>query len=343
MGQRAIPDSVVMNHLTNDQRPWISPLDIGAVMGSKRAAAILDAGPAIYNPQNWGEYVHQRNTETAVWASEPDSFWHQNLYNGTLEVLREVVAPIPAAAPAFMHSSAWADRCLSTALGGWAELRHDTILYGEQTVAEQGDGDEPQPVTKSYVEPNVAVYKSLTELVKQTATALTKFGYMDTSSVGGETNPERFQKFENLIAFFQSVSERELKGVSLKAAEHVRLRKIEGDLADLWMTIQLAGANYKVLNQDDQDMAIVADVHTAGDQALEVAVGHADDIIAIIPIEGKRYLARGRALSFYEFRVPISQRMTDHDWKAYLESGKDKPRPTWTSSFFVNKPSSKAG
>ncbi len=53
MGQRAIPDSVVMNHLTNDDRPWISPLDVGAVLGSKRAVAILDASPAEYNPKGW--------------------------------------------------------------------------------------------------------------------------------------------------------------------------------------------------------------------------------------------------------------------------------------------------
>jgi hypothetical protein len=118
----------------------------------------------------------------------------------------------------------------------------------------------------------------------------------------------------------------------------MRLRKIEADLDDLWVTIQLAGTNYQILNQDDNDMAIIADVHTAGDEALEVGVGHADDLIAIVPIEGKRYLARGSSLSFYEFRVPISQRVTDHDWKAFLESGTDKPRPPWTSSFFVNKP-----
>src|ERR1019366_140750 len=37
MGQRSIPDSVVFSNLTNEARPWPSPLDIGAVMGSTRA------------------------------------------------------------------------------------------------------------------------------------------------------------------------------------------------------------------------------------------------------------------------------------------------------------------
>ncbi len=251
-----------------------------------------------------------------------------------------VAAPVKAA-PDFMHTSAWADHCLYSALGGWAYLRHDTILYGEQSVAEMGDGDEPKPVTKSYVEPNVALYARLLALVKQTAAGLTKMGYMDSSKVEDATNSERFAQFEELLEFFISASKRELNGGHLSAAEHVRLRKIEGDFSELWYSIQLAGASYKVLSQDDQDMALVADVHTAGNEALEVAVGHADEVVAIVPIEGKKYLARGSALSFYEFRVPISERMTDHDWKAYLEAGKTKPRPDWTNSFFVDTTSSK--
>lgn len=342
MGQRALPDSVVFNHLTNEDRPWPSSLDVGAVLGSRRAAAILDADPKAYNPKAWPGYITQRTNDVADWASRPAAYWRTNLYTGTLDVLRQVVAPPSAQAPAFMKSSAWADRCLSAALAGWAELRHDTILYGEQTVAEQGDGDEAQPPVKSFVEPNLAVYQRLLELVKQMETGLDKFGYLNDSAIFGISNSQRFDDFEKLLAFFENVSRRELSGGRLTAKEHMRLRKIEGDLYDLWCNIQLAGTNYQVLNQDDQDMAIIADVHTAGNDALEVGVGHADDIVAIVPIEGKNYIARGSSLSFYEFRVPISERVTDHDWKAFLESGKDKPRPAWTSSYFVAQPSRKA-
>jgi hypothetical protein len=338
MGQRANPDSVVFNNLTNEMRPWPSPLDVGVVMGSRRAAAILDADPATYNPKHWPGYVSQRTEDAANWAAQPESYWRANLYNGTLDVLGKAVAPPAGRAPAFMRSSAWADRCLSVALAGWADLRHDTILYGEQSVSEMGDGDEPQPVVKSYVEPNLALYQRLIELTKQTAAGLERYGYLANTKFYDKGNAERFTGFEDLLSFFVSVSRRELSGGRLSAAEHMRLRKIEADLSDLWTTIQLAGTNYQILNQDDNDMAIIADVHTAGNEALEVGVGHADDLVAIVPIEGKQYLARGSALSYYEFRVPIAERVTDHDWKAYLESGKGKPRPPWTASFFIDKP-----
>jgi len=339
MGQRAIPDSAVFSRLTNEQRPWASPLDIGAVLGSRRATAILDGNPDIYNPKHWTGYVSQRANAEAEWKAQPETYWRENLYHGVLDVLRKVVAPPSPKAPDFMRSAVWADRCLSTALGGWAELRHDTLLYGEQSVAEMGDGDEQQPVVKSYVEPNLAVYQRLMELTRQMGSALGKLGYLgDTTRSGEDTNSARFKTFEELLSFFESVSRRELSGGRLTSMEHLRLRKIEGDLSELWISIQLAGTKYDVLNQDDSDMAVVADVHTAGNEALEVAVGHADDLIAIVPIEGKRYLARGSAFSFYEFRVPISERVTDHDWKAYLQGGKDKPRPAWTASFFVDKP-----
>ena len=34
------------------------------------------------------------------------------------------------------------DKNLNTALASWAELKHDTILYGKQSGAECGDGYE---------------------------------------------------------------------------------------------------------------------------------------------------------------------------------------------------------
>jgi hypothetical protein len=331
MGQRSIPDSIVFNKLTGEDRPMPSPLDVGAVLGSRHALAIVDAS----SPQ----YAKTRMDLAAEWASEPASYWHQNLYNGTLDILRKTLQPIAAPAPKFMRSGPWGDKCLSTALCGWTELRHDTILYGEQTVAEMGDGDETQPFVKSYVEPNVPLYTRLLALVKEMDTGLARFGLIEgKTKANNRSEREQFTNFEKMLTFFISVAKREMNGGRLAKAEHMRLRKIEGDMSDLNDSIQLAGTNYQVLNADDNDMALIADVHTSYDTALEVAVGHADDLVAIVPIEGQNYIARGSALSFYTFVVPISERMTDHDWKALLEAGKDKARPGWTASYFVATP-----
>jgi hypothetical protein len=82
-------------------------------------------------------------------------------------------------------------------------------------------------------------------------------------------------------------------------------------------------------------MALVADVHTGRDKALTVATGRADDLIAIVPIEGKLYFARGTAMSFYEFHQPISNRLTDEAWKKMLAQGKAPARPHWVNTFFT--------
>ena len=332
MGQRAIPDSIVFNRLTNaDYRNFPSPLDMATTFGSRRAANILDANPSLYNPKAWPVYRPERERIAAEHQAWPASAWRENLYTGWLDSLRTLFTPPRSGAPAFMRGPAWQDKTIATALASWTELRHDTILYGLQTVAEMGDGDEPQPFVPGYVEPAVSTYRRLRELLGQTRTELNRVGFLPA------TLKTQLNTLDDVLKFFVSVSERELGGRRLKKSEHQRIRHIEGLLEQVNTETLLMGENFHQLSESDLDMALVADVHTALDQALTVAVGHADDLIAIVPIEGKRYLARGSVLSFYEFRVPVSDRMTDDDWKKRLARGKAPARPAWTSSYFVNQ------
>ena len=54
--------------------------------------------------------------------------WTQNLYWGWLNALRPLITDKPEGYPSFMRNSAWARKELSTFLGSWTELKHDTIL-----------------------------------------------------------------------------------------------------------------------------------------------------------------------------------------------------------------------
>lgn len=118
----------------------------------------------------------------------------------------------------------------------------------------------------------------------------------------------------------------------------MRIRKIEGEIEEITTDLLMQGLNYNTLTQDDRDMALVADIHSADPLAFTVACGHADDLIAIVPIEGKLYLARGPVFSYYEFTVPMSERLTDEKWKAMLRDGKAPDRPFWTSDYRSAKP-----
>lgn len=327
MGLRYIPDSEIMQRLTNNERPMTTGLDVMAVLGSQRAAQILDENPGKFNPKGWKGYTAERGKLIAQFLRTPAELWQSNLYWGWFDTLRQLVKPIPAGYPEFMRGTAWADKTLSTALASWTELRHDTILYGEQSVAEMGGGDEEPPFVRGFVEPNVAVYDRLLALSKQSRMELQKRKLISKKTY------DTFVSYEDLLSFLASVSRKELAGTPLTKKEHERIRYMEGEMGDLTETMLLYGGNFKALSQDDWNMALIADVHTGGMRALEEAVGKADDLIAIVPIEGKLYLARGGVFSHYEFTVPISQRMTDEAWKKAVEEAKTPPRPFWTTGY----------
>jgi hypothetical protein len=80
---------------------------------------------------------------------------------------------------------------------------------------------------------------------------------------------------------------------------------------------------------------LIADVHTEANtgQVLEEAVGYVDLLAAVVPQpDGSLALALGPVFSYYEFKWPMSDRMTDEAWREKL--AQDPPsRPPWTASF----------
>ncbi len=326
MGQRAIPDSYVLQELAVDPR-CPSGLDAMAVLGSKRALDILDANPRAFL-SNIPAYIEMRKKLIKEFSALPLATWKSNLYYNWLYALKPLLEPTPKGYPSFMYGDAWMDKNLNTALGSWAELRHDTILYGQQSVAEMG-GDEEPPFVPQFVEPNVELYSRLIDLTKMSRDGLINRNLLSKPFKAS------FDQFIGLLDFLKSVSKKELAGQKLTKAEHMRIRHIEGDLADLTETTMKSANGFRSLTQDDLDMALIADVHTARTNALEVGVGRAMHLVAVVPIEGKLYAARGSAMSFYEFLHPISDRLTDEKWKKILSDGKAPDQPFWIKSFFV--------
>ncbi len=189
MGQRYIPDSEIMQRVSMPiERVFPSGLDVMAVLGSSRAREILDAYPAIYNPKNWGGYQPARAQLMEEFSKLKEETWTQNLYWSWLYALRALLEPVPEGYPSFMRNPAWADKSLHTALGSWAELRHDTILYGKQSGAESGDGSEPAPY-KGYVEPNLLFWTRLLNLTRQSRQGL------ESRNLLSDTLKDRFEQF----------------------------------------------------------------------------------------------------------------------------------------------------
>jgi len=345
MGQRTVPDSYMLQQLVwsnvgtiENQRRMPLGLDVCAALGSDRAYQLL-------KDMRQPEYLHyteQMDKLRAEFAAKTDSDWRSNLYWGWLWTLRGVMAPAGEGYPSFMRTAAWLDKELFTSLASWAELRHDTILYAKQSVtAECGDGDEGKqpPVPKGYVEPVPEVYHRLLWL-----TRATRAGLKARELLPREMD-DTFGQMEDLLAFLERISLKELANQPLKPAEYEQIRVIGAELEGLTNAINTAigGKQGELISEADEDMAVIADVHSDlyREECLEEGVGHAYEIYVVVPIQGKLYLTRGPVFSYYEFKHPIADRLTDEAWQKLLGGKKPPKVPSWTFLSFMTDPKSK--
>ncbi len=339
MGQRFIVDSRIFQELTypkvgssDNRRLMPSSLDVMAAFGSKRAAALQLANHASSGFDNYGSQLAKMTAEI---EGVDQATWTSNLYWAWLWTLRSLLEPAGEGYPAFMRTQAWTDKSLSTALGSWAELKHDTVLYGKQSGAECGGGDEP-PIVRGYVEPNVECYARL-----QYLTTMSRQGLRERTLIEeGDAVDSAFQEFEDLLGFLRRVSEKQLRNEALTRQEYDQIRYIGGQIERLTLSVideNLSGW-FEIESETDKNMAVIADVHTGGAEALQVGVGHADTIWVAAPIEGRLILCRGAVFSFYEFAHPVSDRLTDEAWQGMLKRRPAPARPAWVRGFMSTAP-----
>ncbi len=269
-------------------------------------------------------------------AGLPAARWNEDAYHGTLYALRALLPAPPASAPRLLRTPAWRRRALQAFAGGWAELRHDTILYGEQSGAECDAPDPPAP--PGWVEPVPAVYARLASLVQALDKRLRAAGLpLKRADPHGQpyARPlaEKTKQVVRLLHFLRDASKKELGGQPLTAAERKRITLMGGEVE--WLLISLA--NTDLLARRDQDMAVIADVFTwrSAGKAVEVGVGHPELMYAIVPGPRGPVLARGAVMSYREFLQPVTKRLTDAEWRKRLAAGRAPKRPTWLAPLYA--------
>lgn len=324
MGQRYIPDSEILQELsTPNLRPFPTGLDVFATLGSDRAAEIIDT---VYQPtESWPEYTENFERMKEKFTTLPDLTWQSNMYYSWLWTQNSLTGEYGEGYPMFMQNTAWQDKSLTTALGSWAEMRHDTILYAKGSAAECGGFDEP-PVVRAYVEPNPELYNRLLWLTSYSRENLSARGIL----------PENIEyvseNFENMLTFLRDCSIKELSGEDLTAEEYDSLLTYGGLLENLTTNCIEGGYKwYQIESEADRNMAVIADVHTAYPGGyLEEAVGSASEIYVIVPMGGKLYLTRGAVFDYFEF--VSEERLTDEKWQEIIKNTHPE-RPPHTSSF----------
>ena len=335
MGQRFTLDAYVFGQLIwrkvgTEQNPRGLPkgLDFMAAMGSEEAYNILKE----MGENQYANYDTQLAKVRKEIASLQTDTWTQNLYWSWLYALQPLLEPKDTRYPAFMQTQAWTRKDLQTALSSWTELKHDTILYAKQVMAEMGGGSD-QPPPHSYVEPNPEAYARLQALAVMTKDGLEQRGLLSDLTRAN---------LENLISeleFLQRISEAELHGTEISDDDYWHMYYWGGILEQFTLAAADLEEGVTQPRLEDQKAALIADVATglAPDGslvALEEAIGQPTFIYVVLTGEPTR-LATGAVFSYYEFPVPISGRMTDEQWQAMVEAGTNPPAPDWTKSFIT--------
>ncbi|MBN1804515.1 MAG: DUF3160 domain-containing protein [Sedimentisphaerales bacterium] len=336
MGQRFIPDSYIFQNLVfpkvlqytgnADSKPFTygalgdrsypRGLDAMAILGSDHAKEILiEEGDTDYI-----DYWLRFNELKAEFNAFDLTDWNRNLYWSWLYSLRALIEGFGEGYPMFMRTQAWQEKELNAALASWTELRHDTILYAKQSYTPLRGSISPPIVITGYVEPVPEFYGRLLALTKMTRLGLADLDVLSTQAT------DRLTNLETILNRLIEISNKELTSRPLSQDDYKYIEGFAQRLEDAVTGVQDTGLK----------TTLIADVHTYSFERLvvEEAVGKVDLIVVAFPgPDGSIFLAAGPVLSYYEFKHPMNDRLTDEAWRELLASPDSPERPKWFRKF----------
>jgi hypothetical protein len=325
MGTRFVLDSWVMDGLiapsvgensSGERRLLPSALDVAAALGSAKATDLLARSGAT----GYKGYTEHLDAVKAEITRRPPSDWGGTVYDAWLYAIQPVLVPHGAAFPPMMRGEAWAAKGLQSGLGSYSQLKHDTILYTKQSVAE-GGGDSPRQQPRNWVEPEPVAFARLASAADLLRSGLSR---RDLLPPGGD---ELVAEASELFALFARVAADELAGRPIATADDKRLAFIGEDFEALWFR---ASDRTEAEVVGDNDSALIADLASGPGSVLQIGTGRFDRILVLVPDDsGGFQLAAGAVFSYYEFTSPAGERLTDETWRSRLVDGKAPARPAW--------------
>ncbi len=293
----------------NSKRPFPNGLDLPAVFNNKTAEEIL------FNEYKYGDKWSEFNERLSSLQEQFYKFedWDNNYgYKGVQTALQ--AASEDDRYPDYMKTNAYNRKELSTALASWAHIKHDLILYQEKPfAAESGQGGGPEPPQHySYVEPNLRFWDTALELVK----------WLENISKFDSTFASELKEIKDLGEKLRLVAYQQVEGKTVSSEIYDELHHVGGTIE--YILFGLLETDH--LSEREKSMALIADVYSYKRSNLNVAVGHADDIYVIVPINGEYYISRGSIFSYHEF---IGEIFDDDQWKSKVKKGNIPDRPKW--------------
>ncbi len=310
-------DAMVFESLTGlkdasgNERTMPDPLDVMAALGSPAA---LDE---VKKYETFTDYNKSLGEIAQKWQGYISGSDGDNVYTSWLSFAKTYFEPT-LSKQFFANSPAWAYKKLTTAEGSVTELKHDTILYAEQSGAEMGDcpGNAATPfalpIARGYVEPEAGLYRAIAESAIK-VTEFLKQMFADENEY--YTN--------NLTEFADTMNS--LADMSDRAVQDAMTYDDFITILNFSLPNVLPEGIYDIYEESVREqlkMALVADVATDPDngEALYMATGTPRKIkVYVNDRSGGFRLTEGYMFSYYSFIKALSEgRMDDDQWKSMV-------------------------
>ncbi len=344
MGQRFTIDAAVMQQLVyraveensaGEYRLLPDTLDVPAALGSDLALQLLEE----QGETEYSGYSENMAELRSFLGNATEASWTANLYSSWLYTLEPLLETKGEGYPSFMTSAEWGKKDLETFAGSFTELKHDTVLYAKQVMAEMGGGGVEEIDDRGYVEPEPEVYRRFMLLAQQTAEGLERFGLIDSGDV------ENLGILEELARRLLAISNKELQNETLTDEEYDLIREYGGTLEHFWIEAVKDRTDEEYVDPREFPASLVTDIATdPNGRVLQVATGRPAEILVIVPVDGQLRIASGMVYDFYQFEQPIGERLTDTEWRQMIgqEIGEDGmynygnpiEKPWWTESYW---------
>lgn len=345
MGQRFTIDAAIMQKLIyssvkensdGDRRMLPDVLDVAAALGSNTALAILEENGAA----DYQYYSENMELLREGLSRENADLWSGSLYAGWLNTLRPLLEVKGEGYPVFMQNKEWAKKDLECFSGSFAELKHDTILYTKQVIAEMGGDWDEEIDDRGYVEPEPLVYARFANLADLTAQGLKRYDVITPEQ------EEDLSRLSQIAKQLLTISCKELQDETLTDEEYDFIRAYGGNIEHFWYEASKESADSDWFASSECPAPVVADIATdpGSGQVLEVATGKPAEILVVVNVDGVLKIARGSVYSFYQFTWPSEDRLTDTKWRQMAGSQPDEDgnythvnpidKPEWTDSYW---------
>jgi hypothetical protein len=267
---------------------------------------------------------------TNSWSKNPEK-WRNNIFTHWLLVLSTLSNRENYPKDEIYSSSGWQKKQTMTQTASYAELKHDTVLYVEQAEV----GGELCSHPEVYVEPNLAFWTELKNLVNTLATMQNKVESGAARSSRNDQADDFLKSFVSSLDMLTTAVNLELKGQPFDKELDEKLKGIifedeDGyDDEDLngWYCNMIYDSKRECLDFDPE----VADIFTAGsdqrtgDTGGILHIGTKEPRVGLIILngaDGKEKCFMMGGYNAVEMYMSAGKRMTDEEWGKKLNKSK---------------------